>query len=357
MKLNNKGFAITAVLYGLLILFVVLVSSYLLVLSVKKKRVEILVNDIEDVFIEITGEYELIDYITNLYNNSDKTAVLNNNIEYNYATSVSLMNDGQGVDGGNIRYYGTNPNNYIYFNCMGYPKHNCEKWRIIGIVDGKVKIVRDSSIGNLSWDYDYNDGGVSTTSDNDWSTATLQKLLNNSYYNNQNTTYYSYDSVPNEVNFATDGIGLKTAFTRDMVEDSTWYLGKCNNGEIYPDDVYQCERTGSEITWVGKVGLLYPSDHGYAADLEHCKDFDKYSEDECKSNSWLQISSYKLLTPSAYSQVWAVTNNGNISGSSAPDTLPYYPHGVIPTLYLKEDVVINGGNGSFNNPYKIKKGE
>ena len=48
MKLNNKGFAITSVLYGLLILFVLLVGSYLVVLSVKKDRVEDLTNQIEE---------------------------------------------------------------------------------------------------------------------------------------------------------------------------------------------------------------------------------------------------------------------------------------------------------------------
>lgn len=52
--------------------------------------------------------------ITNLYNNSDKTAVTNNSITYNYATSVNLMNDRKGsmstnIDSGNIRYYGANP--------------------------------------------------------------------------------------------------------------------------------------------------------------------------------------------------------------------------------------------------------
>lgn len=52
MKLNNKGFAITAVLYGLLILFVVLVSSYLLVLSAKKDRIDDLVNDIESNYLQ-----------------------------------------------------------------------------------------------------------------------------------------------------------------------------------------------------------------------------------------------------------------------------------------------------------------
>ncbi len=52
MKLNNKGFAITAILYGLLILFVFLVGSYLLVLSAKKDRVEEVTNSIESEYRE-----------------------------------------------------------------------------------------------------------------------------------------------------------------------------------------------------------------------------------------------------------------------------------------------------------------
>lgn len=52
MKLNNKGFAITAVLYGLLILFSLFVSSYLLVLSARKDRIDDLTNDIEEEYRE-----------------------------------------------------------------------------------------------------------------------------------------------------------------------------------------------------------------------------------------------------------------------------------------------------------------
>ena len=47
MKLNNKGFAITAVLYGLLILFVVLIGSYLTLNNKKKSRLDIITSDIE----------------------------------------------------------------------------------------------------------------------------------------------------------------------------------------------------------------------------------------------------------------------------------------------------------------------
>mgnify|MGYP003218369517 FL=1 len=86
-------------------------------------------------------------YITNLYETSTKTTVTNNSINYNYAISKSLMNDRKGsssigIDSGNIRYYGADPNNYVYFNCNSYNSQNsssCEKWRIIGVFDGKLK--------------------------------------------------------------------------------------------------------------------------------------------------------------------------------------------------------------------------
>ncbi|MBQ8192944.1 MAG: hypothetical protein IJZ46_02615 [Bacilli bacterium] len=48
MKLNNKGFAITSVLYGLLILFVILVGSYLTILVAKKNRLDTVSEEIND---------------------------------------------------------------------------------------------------------------------------------------------------------------------------------------------------------------------------------------------------------------------------------------------------------------------
>lgn len=48
MKLNNKGFAITSVLYGLLILFVVLTSTYLAILSSKKNNIDRITEDLEE---------------------------------------------------------------------------------------------------------------------------------------------------------------------------------------------------------------------------------------------------------------------------------------------------------------------
>ena len=126
--------------------------------------------------------YTAADYITDLYTEAAKVTATNNSITYNTAPSVSLMNDRLGgtttdLDGGNIRYYGANPNNYIYFNCSDYSNQTsstCETWRIIGVFDGKLKLIRGSQIGKYSWDNkNTSTGAESDTGKNDWTTARL----------------------------------------------------------------------------------------------------------------------------------------------------------------------------------------
>ncbi len=106
------------------------------------------------------------------------------------------MNDRLGgtttsLDGGNIRYYGASPNNYIYFNCSDYSNQTsstCETWRIIGVFDGKLKLIRGSQIGKYSWDNkNISTGAEDDRGKNDWTTARLMKLLNPvDYYINDN---------------------------------------------------------------------------------------------------------------------------------------------------------------------------
>lgn len=87
--------------------------------------------------------------------------------------------------GGNIRYYGKNPNNYIYFNCSDYSNQTsstCELWRIIGVFDGKAKLIRNEILGEYSYDNRNKATGADTSSGkNDWSEARLMKLLNSGY--------------------------------------------------------------------------------------------------------------------------------------------------------------------------------
>ena len=65
-----------------------------------------------------------------------------------YITNL-LEYDGEGLKKDNtpdqnIRYYGANPNNYVRFNN--------ELWRIIGIFNGNVKLVRDDILTKYSFD-------------------------------------------------------------------------------------------------------------------------------------------------------------------------------------------------------------
>ena len=68
--------------------------------------------------------YTAADYITDLYTEAAKVTATNNSITYNTAPSVSLMNDRLGgtttdLDGGNIRYYGANPNKTMLVKMTG----------------------------------------------------------------------------------------------------------------------------------------------------------------------------------------------------------------------------------------------
>ena len=105
-----------------------------------------LVADGQAVYTTTNYGVGAVEYINSLF--VPNTSAVNNGITYSYDTTHKIMQDTQG----NIRYYGASPNNYIYFNCDAYPETNCELWRIIGVVDGKVKLIRNESIGDYSWD-------------------------------------------------------------------------------------------------------------------------------------------------------------------------------------------------------------
>ena len=74
------------------------------------------------------------------------------------------------------RYIGKNPNNYITFND--------EVWRIIGVFDGRIKIIRNDTLDNMIWDNKQSGVGSSTSSNgsSDWTDSQLMYMLNPSSY-------------------------------------------------------------------------------------------------------------------------------------------------------------------------------
>ena len=243
---------------------------------------------------------------------------------------------------GNVRYMGANPNNYVLFNN--------ELWRIIGVFDvastyggpteKRLKIIRNDSIGNMAWD----SGNV-----NDWSKASLQTHLNGTYFN-------SVDSI-----------------SQNLIGDAAWNLGGTasytseSNG--LPSHFYSYERgttvyTGRPTYWVGKVGLMYPSDYGYATsggtttNRDSCLAKEMYnwkdsSYSDCKNNNYLYDNTVNQWTITLYSSISAsiflVGATGYVDYGYALVSYNF----VSPTLYLKSSVLITGGDGSSSNPYTL----
>ena len=321
---------------------------------------------------DIYNPVPLAQYITGLYTSGTKTEATNNNVKYNRVTSKNLINDRLGgttadYNAGNIRYYGSNPNNYIYFNCSDYRKQNsntCELWRIIGVFDGKVKIIRNESIGNLAWDQDKNDNSSSTTYDNNWSTSTSQRFLNNKYYNGNNTgtvTYYSGASGGTSTSLNMSNIGLKNDSTRNMIANTTLKIGGWSSYSIFPHQVYEYERgttvySGRPTTWYGKIGLMYLSDYGYATDIELCQqNLYNYENTNCKNNNWLfnNNSQWSIVHVSnSQGKSFSITSSGWVSTSNAK----YSQASIRPTIFLYKNVLFESGTGTIDNPYKISSG-
>lgn len=259
-------------------------------------------------------------------------------------------------------------NNYIYFNCSDYSNQSsstCETWRIIGIFDGKVKIMRNNTIGKLAWDYDKNNNSSLTTYDNNWHTSTLQKLLNNSYYNGTGTiTYYNSDSANGSVSLNMNNIGIKNTKTRNMISETNWYLGgsdtisdfQSNQFYQYERGIQKCSSCTYEIIWKGNIALPYVSDYSYSSDFSICTDTP--SAYVCRGTNWM----YPIMTADGTQNSWLLTPNSGISnyawdvsssGSVTGGYFTYSGSGVAPVLYLSSELGIESGDGSESNPYKL----
>ena len=263
------------------------------------------------------------------------------------------------------RYIGANPNNYVKFND--------ELWRIIGVFDvadgtGKIekrmKIIRNESIGNYSWAYT-----ASFTYTNDWEEAQLNALLNSgAYYNRTTGRYYNNSTSASNVDFTSTGLTDKA---KSMIGDANWYIGgtssysSSSNGltsHFYKNERGVIVYSGNSRYWTGKVGLMYPSDYGYATsggssknrascmgkELYHWND-SSYSD--CKNNDWLYNSSQDQWTMSPRADTSYYVFRVNTSGNVGDYRTSFNPFAARPVVHLKSTIKITGGTGSSTDPF------
>ena len=272
-----------------------------------------------------------------------------------------------------LRYEGEDPYNYICLDnkTSGGCSDSSLLFRIIGLFDEDTSNDGTTSNGSKTLlkvidtnNYGGTDGKKwNSAGTNNWSTASLKTELNGTYL----------DAL-----LGTSNVNSKLS---SAITNTKWHLGgasESNAETLTTEGIYAEERNTSAIysgnpsSIYAQVGLMYPSDYGYATvggtttNKSSCRAKELYSWDssshsDCKNNDWLFTSQSSfvnsaewLLSPyySGSNRVTSLVSSGSVG------MYRYSVNGtklvVRPTFYLDADALrIVGGDGSSSNPYRI----
>ena len=298
--MNKKGFISISVVYSffvvflLLMLFIVnnLVSNRLLLNSMKA---------------EIKENISDTTFARYLINHAKELGLVHHNAD--------LAN---GAGDNSYRYTGANPNNYVCFGTDVTPCPSNNLYRIIGVIDGKVKLISNSSVATLAFDTDETNYFINTT---------IYNYLNTNYLN----TLSTYASLIATTNFYTNGItnSLATDTLKNIYENE---LGNNQNKNIWVNN---------------KIALLYISDYGYGTIQ------DNYGSTATGADNWLNNgTSYWTISRdnSTHNTAFYINNNGTLSSSTVENT-----YQIRPVFYLNSTVHLASGEGSQASPYRIEE--
>ena len=276
------------------------------------------------------------------------------------------------------RYYGPNPNNYICLDMEGGStcpdKH---LYRIIGSIyeekenTNRIKLIKatpltDGTTSAFSWDYtssgSYSNIWATITSGNYsnslTSGSTLMQLLNSgAWWNGTSGSYYNQSNTATTVNFTNYKLSDKA---KSYITTSRYYLGGFNNTPPLTNEMYGYERgilrydTNRPLYWEGMVGLMYPSDYGYAAGNSCVNGTKLYDYNGYGNKDWLYISDIYQSLMSPYSGHFCSLFSVGYAGRVVIDNDVFEDLAVSPVFYLTSTTSIIDGDGSLNNPYLLK---
>ena len=294
-----------------------------------------------------------------------------------YHHDANLTN---GAGDNSYRFAGADPNNYV---CFGSEEATCPHenlYRIIGLIDGKIKLISadgaatttlgtdegyaktyQAAFGRLSSYYKGN-GDLTKigsykwnkTGDNTWSASTTNTT-------NLNTNYLTY----------LDG---KNAKWKTMIADTTWYVGGMHSTNGYKSNAktaytYEVGANKDATTVTSKIGLMYLSEYYYAASKDYwtLPGYDQNGSWNRDYNGWLGNDYSK-----AYNNNWMSTglNEWTISRYSDASDFAFgiaYDGGVgyvnvdfdlgravRPSFNLTSSVKYESGDGTAVNPIRLK---
>lgn len=295
----------------------------------------------------------LTDYVISQYTGTQG----GNGIYYHNSTLAN------GAGDNSYRYAGANPNNYVCFGTTTSPCPTDNLYRIIGVIDGKVKLIKfdfatsallgtDGSYygseypnasyykGSLSiintyyWDYK-----LTTKATNTWSTSSLNTTnLNTNYINNIGSTW------ANKIAITTWKVGGNYFERINNMVSSGAYANEITNQNAL-------NSTDNATTYSAKIGLMYVSDYGFAVEPSAWT-LTMSSYNNTISTNWMHMG-YQEWTITRYSDgsngVFVVGTTGETSGYNI---VSYYP-GVRPVFFLESSVTYSSGTGTSSDPIRI----
>lgn len=289
---NKKGFISVTVIYTFFLVFLSLMLFIVTNMVVNRNLLNTLKKSIKD-------DISDTNFTRYLINHSDDEKI--------NLTKVTKDNS--------YRFTGANPNNYIKFS------ESDKTYRMIGIIDGKIKVI-DTSYKEI----EYND-----TLNNSYENTTIKESLNNEYL-----------------------ITLKENI-RNLLDESNWYINSIvrnySNVDELTDEEISDKKNGKYVT--DKIGLPYISDYIYAydsTDSEYGKKISKTNNWFFQDNIWFitRVNYNNKMDMEYYEYVFYLKNDGSIDVSLVTEA-----KNVTPCFYLKSNIKYISGTGSLVDPYII----
>ena len=141
--------------------------------------------------------------------------------------------------------------------------------------------------------------------------------------------------------------------------NSKWYLASSpynvKTNEFYENERGNTVNNDRPVSWIGKIGLMHPSDYGYAvggANRTTCLEMKvgQYNTNDCYTNDWLFIGYEWTLNPvENYLDSIIILANG----SSTINLVHVATNAYRPVFYLNSLVLLKSGSGQKNDPYRI----
>ena len=306
----------------------------------------------------------LTDYVKSLYTGTQGANGL-------YYHDASLAN---GAGDNSYRYSGANPNNYVCFGSTTSPCPTDNLYRIIGVFGDKVKLIKSDYANSnlLGTDGDYSGSATPDASNYKGSLTTVNTYYwnykNNTSINSGNGSNTWSTSLLNKTNLNTNFITNIGTEWANKIATTTWKVGGNtleNISKVVPATTYQNEivnpvttnTTDNAIEYPAKIGLMYVSDYGFAADpsawTTTLYNYDgSVNGSTIRSLNWLYNGGSDEWTISRSSgaayNVFLVIASGYVSNGNAPNK-----YVVRPSFSLESSVTYVSGSGSANDPMVI----